>query len=265
MTITRRQLLAAPAALGLYGAVGNRAQEASKPSDQDLVNDLVAANHFLADRQIVDGYGHVSVRDPGNPNRYRMAKDIPPALVTASDILTYDLDSNPLNANGVAVVNERFIHGEIYKARPDVKAVVHAHTPELILFTVMDIPLQPISHMGAFIGAGVPIFEIRTAREPADKSMLIHTSALGHALAQSLGNHPAALIRGHGAAIVGSSLGQAVARSVYLQENATVQREAIAIGGKINYLDADEARAMADNDYYRDWEAWRRVSRGCAV
>jgi ribulose-5-phosphate 4-epimerase/fuculose-1-phosphate aldolase len=266
MTITRRQLIAAPAAFGVYWSMGNQAQNTSNPSELDPVNDLVAANHVLTDQGIVDGYGHVSIRDPKNPNQYLMARDLPPALVTASDILTYGLDSNPLNAKGIAVVSERFIHGEIYKARPEVTAVVHAHTAELIVFTVMDIPLRPISHMSAFVGAGVPVFEIRTAREPADKSMLIHTPALGQALARSLGPHPAALIRGHGGVIVGSSVGQAVARSVYLKENATVQREAMLIGGKINYLDADEARENGDNTYYRDWEAWRRTAnRGCAV
>jgi HCOMODA/2-hydroxy-3-carboxy-muconic semialdehyde decarboxylase len=235
-----------------------RSQEVSNPSEQDLVNDLVAANHVLADKEIVDGYGHVSVRHPGNSNRYLLARDLPPALVTAADILTYDLDSNPLNANGLAVVQERFIHGEIYRARPDVMAVVHAHAAELIPFSVTAIALRPIFHQAAFIGAGIPVFELRTVREPNDKSMLIHTPALGKALAQSLGDHPGVLIRGHGGAIVGSSLGQAVGRSAMLQQNAAIQLKSMSIGAKINYLDAEEARAMLDNTYYRDWEAWRR-------
>lgn len=137
------------------------------------------------------------------------------------------------------------------------KAIVHAHAAELVLFSIVGIPLRPTSHMGAFIGAGVPVFELRPAREPGDKSMLIHTPALGKALARTLDQHPAVLIRGHGGAIVGSSLGQAVARSIYLQQNAAIQRDAISLGGKVSYIDADEARAMGENNYYRDWEVWR--------
>ena len=264
MTITRRKLVTALAGLGAYWPAisAARSQEVGNPSEQDLVDDLVAANHVLADREVVDGYGHVSVRHPNNSDRYLMARDLPPTLVTAVDILTYDLDSNPLNAKGLAVVQERFIHGEIYKARPDVVAVVHAHSAELIPFSVMDIGIRPIFHLGAFIGAGVPVFELRTVREPNDKSMLIHTPALGRALAHSLGDHPAVLIRGHGGAIVGSSLGQAVGRSVYLQQNAAIQRESMSLGVNINYLNAEEARAMGDNTYYRDWEAWRRQDKG---
>lgn len=265
MTMTRRNAVTAIAGLAAYTPALSlqSAQTAAAPSGkEDLLADLVAANRFLSAKEIVDGYGHISVRDPANPNQYLMARDLAPALVTAADILTYDLNSNPLNANGAAVVNERFIHGEIYKVRPDVKAVVHAHAAELIPFSVMNIDLRPICHMGAFIGAGVPVFEIRTARDSADKSMLIHTGPLGKALAAKLADHPAVLIRGHGAAVAGSSLGQVVGRSVYLQENAAIQFKAVQFssinaGYRIEYLNADEARNMQDNTYYRDWDAWR--------
>ena len=165
---------------------------------------------------------------------------------------------------GGAVVQERFIHGEIYKVRPDVVAVVHAHSAELIPFSVMWIlGFCPIfSSRCLHRGRGTSLRELRTVREPNDKSMLIHTPALGRALAHSLGDHPAVLIRGHGGAIVGSSLGQAVGRSVYLQQNAAIQRESMSLGVNINYLNAEEARAMGDNTYYRDWEAWRRQDKG---
>ncbi|HVB55423.1 MAG TPA: class II aldolase/adducin family protein [Candidatus Acidoferrales bacterium] len=263
MTITRRELIAASAALAgfLSTVAAAEAEPPAGPSAEALLNDLVTANHFLADREIVDGYGHVSVRDPQNPNQFLMARAIAPALVTRADILTYDLDSNPLNSNGADVYSERFIHGETYRARPDVIAVIHSHALELIPFGVTGVILRPIYHMGSFIGPGVPIFEIRTAREANDNSMLIHTASLANALARTLGSHPAALIRGHGAVIVGSSLGQTVARSVYLVENASMQAKAMALGQNITYLDANEARSMADNPYDRDWNLWKRLPK----
>jgi ribulose-5-phosphate 4-epimerase/fuculose-1-phosphate aldolase len=228
------------------------------PGEENLRTDLAGANHFLAEQEVVGGYGHVSVRDPTNPNRYLMSRSIAPALATPADILVFDLDSNPINAPGAELFNERFIHGEIYRARSDVKAVVHAHATALIPFSVLGIQMRPAWHLAAFIGQGVPIFEIRDTREPNDKSMLVHTPALGKALARALGDHPAVLMRGHGAAVVGSSLGQAVSRAVYLQKNAIIQAQAMALGQNIKYLDADEVRAMGDNTYDRDWDIWKR-------
>lgn len=263
MAVTRRELIAASAALAgcLPAIAASGAQTVRGPDDRTFLDDLVIANHFLASREIVDGYGHVSVRDPGNANRFFMARAIAPAIVSKADILTYDLDSNPLNANGAAVYSERFIHGETYRARPNVMALIHSHATELIPFGVTGTLLRPIYHMGSFIGEGVPTFEIRKAREPNDNSMLVHTPGLAKALATTLGSHPAALIRGHGAVITGSSLGQTVARSVYLVENAIMQAKAMELGQNITYLDAAEAHAMADNSYDRDWELWKRVTR----
>jgi ribulose-5-phosphate 4-epimerase/fuculose-1-phosphate aldolase len=259
VAITRRQLIASAALTGcLPAVVGAQEQNPPHTGEETLLDDLVTANHFLAGREIVDGYGHISVRDPQAPNRFLMARAIAPALVTKTDILTYDLDSNPMNDNGAAVYSERFIHGETYRARADVRAVIHSHALELIPFAVTGVLLQPIYHMGSFIGAGVPIFEIRAAREANDHSMLIHTAGLAKALVGTLGDHPAALIRGHGAVIVGSSLGQAVARSVYLVENASMQARAMALGQSITYLDVDESRSMGDNAYDRDWDLWKR-------
>src|SRR5262249_49340163 len=129
------------------------------PPDPQLIEDLVAANRILAQQGVVDGYGHVSVRDPRDPNRYLMSRSLAPELVTAADILEYDLDSNPVAAAGRSLYLERFIHGEIYKARSDVKAVVHNHSPSVIPFGVTTVPLRPLYHMSAFVGAGVPAFE----------------------------------------------------------------------------------------------------------
>ena len=138
------------------------------------------------------------------------------------------------------------------------KAVVHAHAKTLIPFSVLEIQMRPVWHSTAFVGEGVPIFEIRDAREPNDKSMLVHTPALGKALARALGDHPAVLMRGHGAAVVGSSLEQVVSRTVYLQKNAIIQAQAMALVQNINYWDAGEVHAMADTACERDWEIWKR-------
>ncbi|MCI0457051.1 MAG: class II aldolase/adducin family protein [Gemmataceae bacterium] len=222
-----------------------------------LVDDLVAANRILAHQGVVDGYGHLSVRHDRDPGRYLLARSLAPALVTAADIMEYDLDSNPVDPRGRASYLERFIHGEIYRARPDVTAVVHHHSPSVIPFGVTAVALRPLYHMSAFIGEGVPIFEIREAGGMTD--MLVSTPALGSALARTLGRHPAALMRGHGAVVVGGDLSLAVARSIYLELNARLQAQAMALGGPVIYLDPEEVRqAVARLDYRRAWDLWKR-------
>ncbi len=133
------------------------------PLDSALIDDLVAANRILVDQGVLDGYGHVSVRRPADPQRYLMSRSIAPELVTATDVMEYDLDSNPVDARGRATYLERFIHGEVYRARPDVKAIVHDHSPSVIPFGVSTVPLRPLYHMSAFLGGGVPVFDIKTA------------------------------------------------------------------------------------------------------
>jgi ribulose-5-phosphate 4-epimerase/fuculose-1-phosphate aldolase len=219
-----------------------------------LIEELVLANHILANEEVVDGYGHVSVRSPDNPNHYFLARAGAPALVTAADITEYDLESNPVTDTSVTGYTERFIHGEIYKARPDVLAVVHCHCPEVIPFANTSVPLQPMYHMGNFIGAGVPVFEIRSAGGETD--MLIRTPALGRALAQTLGDKSAVLMRGHGAAIVASSLHVVVARAYYLNLNARLQLQAVQLGGEVTYLDSEESKKAA-TDYERSWDSWK--------
>jgi len=224
-----------------------------------LVEDLVAANRILADLGVLDGYGHVSVRHPGDPNRYLMSRSRAPELVTADDILEYDLDSNALDARGRPLYLERPIHGEIYKARADVMAVVHHHSPSVIPFGVSSVPLRPIYHMAAFIGDKIPVFEIRDAGIMTD--LLVRTPALGRALAQALGARPVALMRGHGAVVVGPSVPLAVATSVYMEMNAKLQAQAIALGGSVTYLDPEEIRkasATIGGSLERPWELWKR-------
>ena len=222
-----------------------------------LIEDLVAANRILAVHGVVDGYGHVSVRHERDPGRYLLARSLAPELVTAGDIMEYDLDSVPVDAKGRVMYTERFIHGEIYKVRADVKAIVHHHSPSVIPFGVVTAPLQPLYHMSAFIGDGVPNFEIRNAGGMTD--MLISSPSLGQALAQTLGRHPAALLRGHGAVVVGPDLPIAVGRSIYMEMNARLQVQALALGGNVTYLHAEEVRKVeARQDYERSWYMWRR-------
>ena len=164
------------------------------------------------------------------------------------------------DARGRTSYLERFIHGEIYRARPDVRAVVHNHSPSVIPFGVSTAPLRPLYHMSAFLGGGVPVFDIKTAAGgPSD--MLVRNAALGRALAQTLGARPVALMRGHGAAVVGPTLPLAVFRSVYTEMNARLQAQAMALGGPVTYLDDEEARraeASVAGTVGRPWELWRK-------
>ena len=223
------------------------------------VEDLVAAYRILAEHGVIDAYGHVSVRSASDPKRYLLSRSIAPELVTHDDILEYDLESNPINPRGRESVRERFIHGEIYKARPEVNAVVHNHSPSVVPFSVTTVPMRPLFHMAAFVGEGVPNFEIRDAEKGTD--LLVKTPYLGQALAKSLGRSPAALMRGHGSVTVGESLPRAVGRSIYLEMSARMQLQAIAIAGpegKITYLDNSEIRAsVPGQDYARAWPMWR--------
>jgi ribulose-5-phosphate 4-epimerase/fuculose-1-phosphate aldolase len=234
-----------------------QAVPASASQDKEsLFSDLVAANRILADQGVVDGYGHVSVRHPTNPNHFYISRWLAPDLVTESDIVELDLDCTPVTGDQRKLYSERFIHSEIYKVRPDVKSVVHTHAPTVVLMGVCGEPLVPIYHMTGFIGAGLPIFDIR--KSFGMTNMLITDAARGRALAESLGNHSAALMRGHGGITVGSSLSHSVGRSVYLKIDAELQLQ--VLGRKIESLAPEEARlAEAGNqDFPKDWDLWKR-------
>lgn len=198
----------------------------------------------------------MSVRNPANPNHYFLSRSLAPGLVTAADIIEYDLDSNPIGDTRLSY-RERFIHGEIYKARPDVMAIVHDHSAAVIPFSVSSVPLRAISHMAAFIGTGVSVFEIRDVDGMTD--MLISDPKRGQALAKVLGSYPAVLMRGHGAAIVGATLKEAVGRAYYLDLNARLQEQAMLLGGKVTYFEPEEARKTAPQDgFVRAWDVWKR-------
>ena len=224
---------------------------------QTQIDELVLANRILSNEGVLDAYGHVSVRSATNPNHYFLAQHIPAGTVTASDIIEYDLDSKPVHDTKMVGFTERFIHGEIYKARPDVKAVVHGHAPEVVSFSVMQMPLRPISHMAAFLGGPLPVFETRDVTK--DGEMLIRNIQLGHALAQTLGHGPAALIRGHGAVVVADSLHIVAGRAYYMNVNARELLQALSVpGAKITYIQPNEADTMAAQDgYERAWTLWK--------
>ena len=234
----------------------------------ELMEDLAAASRILAAQGVVDGFGHISLRHPAAPDRYLMSRSIAPALVTTADIIEYDLDSDPCNANGRTSFIERFIHGEIYKSRPDVMSVVHSHSPSVIPFGLAGVPMQAMYHNAAFIAAGVPVFDIHEKFGATD--MLIRDGAKGVALAAAMGSRDILLMRAHGSVACGPTLQTAVFRAVYTEVNARVQHWALALGGgtaPLATLDSEEGRladAVNQTAGMRAWDLWRSQVRASA-
>lgn len=223
----------------------------------ELVDDLLLGNRILYKYGIVDAFGHISVRHDADPERYVMARHLAPGLVTADDLLTYDLNSDPVTPTTHRLYSERYIHGEIYKQRPDVISVIHCHAPALIPFGITKAQLQPVYHMSAFLGEGVPTFEIREAAGMTD--MLIRTAPIGKALATNLGAKPMILMRGHGATMVGKSIRHAVYRAMYAAQNAQIQLEAMRLG-EVTYLAPEESERYEryiDEVIHRPWNMWK--------
>jgi ribulose-5-phosphate 4-epimerase/fuculose-1-phosphate aldolase len=223
--------------------------------DPQVATDLVAANHILADHGVLDSFGHVSVRDPRNRERYLQMQAIAPRDVTLSDLITFDLDSNAIDATGRPAYRERFIHGEIYKLRPDVNAVVHSHSPTIIPFSITEKPLRAIFHNGHFLGQGVPVWEIRQVAGEKN-NMLVLTKELGQSLAQALGQGSVVLMRGHGNAVAGPDLKTAVFRAIYTEVNAKLQMQAVMLGGPITFLNEYEQLKAQNVD--RPWATWKK-------
>jgi len=233
-----------------------------------LVADLVTANHILFDQHVVDAFGHVSVRHDKRTDRFLLARSMAPALVTAADILEFDLDGNPIAAQGRPVYVERFIHGEIYRARPDVVAVVHSHSHAVIPFGIVKAQkLRAIFHMSGFVGIDTPIYEIRDYAGDGS-NLLVNSRELGAALAKTLGPRSVVLMRGHGVTVTAPTLHEAVYRGVYVDVNARLQLEAIGLAppGVIpNYLTEAEARATAASQSThvgRAWDMWKMKVEG---
>ena len=225
--------------------------------DTALIEDLVAANRILAGHGVIDAYGHVSVRSPRDPGRFILARNIAPETVQAEDLLEYRLDGEPVDAARKGdSVTERYIHSEVYRARPEVMAVVHNHSPSVVPFSVTRVPMRALFHMAAFVGEGVPNFEIRKAKKGSD--LLIRDPKLGAALAKTLAGKPACLMRGHGSVVVGENLPRAVGRSVYVEMSARMQMQALLLSRRITFLDAAEVKASNPvQDYKRAWPLWR--------
>ena len=222
----------------------------------DLVDRLVYANRILYDQGIVDGLGHVSVRHPTQDGVFLLSCNRAPGLVKRQDIVCYDLDGNAVSQTTERPYLERFIHSEIYRARPDVVAVVHSHSPSVIPFAITHNPLKPVFHMSGFLGSGSAHFEIREAAGNSD--MLIRSAYLGEALAKSLGKHNCVLMRGHGSTVVGTSLEQVVYRAIYAEVNAKLQLAANSLG-EISFLNEEEAKLasdMNDGQIPRSWNLW---------
>ena len=234
------------------------------PVSDGVIDDLAAASRILAARGVVDAFGHVSLRHPDASDRYFMSRSKAPALVTPDDIIEYDLDSQPCNANGRGSFLERFIHGEIYRARPDIQSVVHSHSPSVIPFGLVDRKMHAMFHNAAFLAAGVPVFDISEKFGATD--MLVSDPEKGVAFAECVGGHDVALMRAHGSIACGPSLQAAVFRAVYTEVNARVQHwtEALSDGGRIAALDEEEGRlADVPNQMacHRAWELWRTEVR----
>lgn len=239
----------------LLTAMPSHAQETIP---RDLADDIVVGSRILADLGIVDGFGHVSARSPSNPAHFLMARSVAPALVTADDIMEFDENGEPVDAGGRAIFLERFIHAAVYRARPDVMAVVHAHSTGVIPFANSKTQLKPMFHNAAFIGTGAPVWDI--AKEFGATDMLVRNNALGNALAQALGDKSVLLMRGHGDVTVGSAVKVAVFRAYYTDVNARMQAQALTLGPDIAFLSPEEStKADAVNMIIMDrvWALWK--------
>ncbi len=222
-----------------------------------LIEDLVAGSRVLAQHGVLDAYGHVSARSDKRPQHFIMSRSRAPALVTAADLMEHDADSEPVGDKRKGFL-ERFIHGEIYRARPEVMAVVHSHSPSVIPFGITRGKLRPVYHMASFLWSGAPVFDIRKVREEND--LLIRDVPLGRALVQSLGKCNCVLMRGHGMTVVGDCVAEAVFRAIYTEMNARLQWQAGQLEGPIEFLSDEEGKRSTTANrgtLERPWELWK--------
>jgi HCOMODA/2-hydroxy-3-carboxy-muconic semialdehyde decarboxylase len=227
--------------------------------DRAVLEDLAAASRILVDQGVFDAAGHVSMRHPRNADRFLMSRSLAPELVTADDIMEFTLDCEPCDARGRKPFIERFLHGNIYRTRPDVMAVAHGHSAAVIPFGLVATPMLATYHNAAFLAAGVPVFDIRDTFGVTD--IVISSAEKGAALAEALGNKPVLLLRAHGFVAVAPTLQSAVFRAIFTEVSARVQLQAAALGGPIAALDEEEGRkADAVNlaTVSRSWELWKK-------
>jgi ribulose-5-phosphate 4-epimerase/fuculose-1-phosphate aldolase len=228
--------------------------QGSADSDDARIADLVTASHILANEGVLDSFGHATVRSLKNPSHLFMPRAMPPALVAREDIVELDMDCKPIAPVSFHLNGERFIHCEVYKARPDVISVIHTHDPAVLPFGLSGVPLRPVLAQAGFLPPETPVFDVRNVNVEK-KGMLVLTPALGQALAKALGNDPVILMRGHGDTVVGASVKEATVRAVYTDMNARAQAGAIALGGTAIALD-DRERAVypAEQQPDRPWD-----------
>lgn len=222
---------------------------------------LVIASHILENEKVLDSFGHVSVRSATNPNRFFMPRAMAPALVSAADIVELDLDCKPVDPTAPRTNGERFIHGEVYKARPDVNSVIHSHSIGVIPFGVAGVPLRPVLVQAGFLPPETPLFEARDAQPgKKERGIMVRTPEMGAYLAQKLGGCPVILMRGHGNTVVGDSVKRATVRAVYTEINAQVQLQAMRLGGEINPMDEVELayNTVENFDVERPWDNFKR-------
>ena len=223
-----------------------------------LIEDLVAANRILAMHGVLDAYGHVSVRSARGQATFLMSRSLAPQLVSAADIQRYDAESEPIGDTRKPYL-ERFLHGEVYRQRPDVIAVVHSHSESVIPFGISQTRLRPVYHMASFLWSGVPVFDIRHERDEND--LLIRDPKLGKAMARKLGACSCVLMRGHGMTVVGTSLPEVVFRAVYTEVNAKLQMNAARLEGPLEFLSDEEGRRATETNrstLERPWELWKK-------
>lgn len=224
------------------------------------VGDLVLAGRILSVEGVIDSFGHVSARHPERPDRYLMPRVRAAELVTADDILAFDLDDAPDPATDQRVFSERRIHGAIYRARPDVMAVCHHHAPAMLPFCASGAALVPVFHLGATMGPQVPLWDSQD--EFGDTNLLVSTPEQGESLARALGSAWTVLMRGHGATVAGRSVRELVFRSIYGARNADYQLKAHLLGGArpLTKAEADAAEAFNLTPFAMDraWEQWSR-------
>jgi ribulose-5-phosphate 4-epimerase/fuculose-1-phosphate aldolase len=232
-------------------------------ASRELVENLVAGSRILAMHDVLDAYGHISARSDRRPDHFIMSRSRAPALVTAADLMELGPDSEPATGDKRKGFIERYIHGEIYRTRPDVMAVVHSHSPSVIPFGATRTKLRPIYHMGSFLWSGAPVFDIRKVRQEND--LLIRDRPLGSALAQALGECTCVLMRGHGMTVVAESIPAVVFRSIYTEMNARLQMQAMQLEGPVEFLSDEEGRrswAANSGTLERPWELWKAKALG---
>ncbi len=239
---------------GLSGPAAAQTK-AQAPTKAQVIEDLVYANRILAAKGVLDGFGHISARSPDDPTHFLISRSLAPALVTAKDIVELDQNGEPVTPTKVALYSERFIHAGAYRARPEVNAVLHSHSPEVLPFTLVGRPLRAVLHDAAFLGQGVPVFE--GDPDGRNATLLIRDMPTANALAAKLGRAAVVLIRGHGDMVVGSGVADVVTRAIYTDKNAKVLKEALMLGGPIAYIKPEETaergRLMAGYKEGRDW------------